>query len=72
MRDIQVHPCQSPALARPRARAVSPVQERFYIEDGWVFREHHGHYVECLCRSEDITQLPAAEKTLSPGVPALA
>ena len=30
-------------------------QEKFYIEDGWVFREHHGKYVECICRSEDIS-----------------
>lgn len=29
--------------------------EKFYVEDGWVFREHHGKYVECICRSEDIS-----------------
>lgn len=39
-------------------RAASHVQERFYIEDGWVFREHHGKYVECICRSDDIAKLP--------------
>ena len=32
--------------------------EKFYIEDGWVFREHHGKYVECICRSEDISTTP--------------
>lgn len=35
-------------------------QETYYIEDGWVFREHHGKYVECLCRTEDISTNPAA------------
>jgi hypothetical protein len=29
-------------------------QTRFYFEDGWVFREHHGRFVECICRFEDI------------------
>lgn len=32
-------------------------QESYYIEDGWVFREHHGKFVECICRTEEI---PAA------------
>ncbi len=38
---------------------VGAAQEKFYIEDGWVFREHHGKYVECICRSEDISTSPA-------------
>jgi|GEM_PF-6594354 hypothetical protein len=41
-------------------------QEKFYIEDGWVFREHHGKYVECICRSEEVpsiqANLPAAQQ----------
>lgn len=28
-------------------------QETYYFEDGWVFREHHGKYIECICRVED-------------------
>jgi hypothetical protein len=34
-------------------------QETYYIEDGWVFREHHGKYVECICRTEEIPAVPA-------------
>jgi hypothetical protein len=34
-------------------------QEKFIVEDGWVFREHHGKYVECICRSEDLPAIPA-------------
>ena len=34
-------------------------QESFYIEDGWVFREHHGKYVECICRTEEIPSTQA-------------
>ena len=47
-------------LARP-GRTVSSARpdrsagERLIIEDGWVFREHHGKYVECICRSDDLT-----------------
>ena len=33
-------------------------EERFYIEDGWIFREHHGKFVECICRSDEIASLP--------------
>ncbi len=29
-------------------------QEELFIEDGWVFREHHGKHIECICRSEKI------------------
>jgi len=25
----------------------------YYFEDGWVFREHHGKFVECLGRFEN-------------------
>ena len=39
------------------ARAAA--QETYYIEDGWVFREHHGKYVECICRTEEIPEVPA-------------
>ena len=34
-----------------------PAEETFFIEDGWVFREHHGKYVECICRSNEIVTL---------------
>jgi hypothetical protein len=34
--------------------ATDESQTKFYFEDGWVFREHHGKYVECICRFEDI------------------
>jgi hypothetical protein len=34
---------------------LAAAQEKFYIEDGWVFREHHGKYIECICRSEEIS-----------------
>lgn len=33
-------------------------QESYYIEDGWVFREHHGKYIECICRTEEIASSP--------------
>jgi len=35
---------------------------RFFVEDGWVFREHHGKHVECICRSEnaDLSDLSRA------------
>ena len=46
------------ALKSPFLRAGSHVQEKFFIEDGWVFREHHGKYVECICRSDEIAKLP--------------
>ena len=55
------------ALTR-RARIVSlrsasvpgkNIHETYYIEDGWVFREHHGKYVECICRTEEIPAAPA-------------
>ncbi|MDE2319154.1 MAG: hypothetical protein KGK02_05570 [Rhodospirillales bacterium] len=38
-------------------RTGSHVEERFFVEDGWVFREHHGKYVECICRSDEISSL---------------
>ena len=28
-------------------------ETKYYFEDGWVFREHHGRYIECVCRLED-------------------
>jgi len=54
-------PTLEPLTSRPRVIVISagdaPVQkaaqERFVFEDGWVFREHHGKYVECICRFED-------------------
>jgi len=39
-------------------RAGSHAQEKFFVEDGWVFREHHGKYVECICRTDEIATLP--------------
>ena len=38
--------------------------EKYYIEDGWVFREHHGKYVECICRTEEISTAPAHALTV--------
>jgi hypothetical protein len=47
-------------------RAGGHADERFFIEDGWVFREHHGKYVECICRSDEISTLTEApNQTLS-------
>jgi len=46
------------ALKSNFKRAGSHAQEKFFIEDGWVFREHHGKYVECICRSDEIATLP--------------
>ncbi len=37
------------------------VKETFYVEDGWVFREHHGKYVECICRTEEMPLPPLGE-----------
>ena len=50
---------QSPnAALEPRlARLGHRQQETFFIEDGWVFCEHHGKYVECICRSDQIVTL---------------
>lgn len=41
----------------PHTRAGSHTEERFFVEDGWVFREHHGKYVECVCRSDEMALL---------------
>ncbi len=41
------------------ASSRATAQETYYIEDGWVFREHHGKYVECICRTEEIPAVPA-------------
>ncbi len=41
----------------PNIRAGNPTEERFFVEDGWVFREHHGKYVECVCRSDEVAAL---------------
>lgn len=49
------------ALRNGYVPAESHAQEKFFIEDGWVFREHHGKYVECICRSEDLPSSPAAQ-----------
>jgi len=48
-------------IANLRDASVSraAAQETYYIEDGWVFREHHGKYVECICRTEEIPAVPA-------------
>lgn len=47
------------ANGRHAAPARAAAQETYYIEDGWVFREHHGKYVECICRTEEIPAVPA-------------
>ncbi len=47
------------ANLRGAAPSRATAQEAYYIEDGWVFREHHGKYVECICRTEDIPAVPA-------------
>ena len=34
---------------------------KFYVEDGWVFREHHGKHIECIARCQEfrgLTGLP--------------
>ncbi len=36
----------------PEFDAAAP-DTKYYFEDGWVFREHHGRYIECVCRVED-------------------
>jgi hypothetical protein len=53
--DKGVHVSNS-RVANPRDAIVARTnaQETYYIEDGWVFREHHGKYVECICRTEEI------------------
>lgn len=45
-------------------RAGGHAQEKFFVEDGWVFREHHGKYVECICRSDEIAMLPDGPQQL--------
>jgi hypothetical protein len=44
-------PAQVVVLSTTQARRAA--QEQFVFEDGWVFREHHGKYVECICRAEE-------------------
>ncbi|MGO9816858.1 MAG: hypothetical protein ACLPG5_02095 [Acidocella sp.] len=46
------------ALRKGGVPASNAAHEKFYVEDGWVFREHHGKYVECICRSEDLSTTP--------------
>lgn len=51
------------------SKASAPVQagctagEHLIIEDGWVFREHHGKYVECICRIDEMPHLARAAGT---------
>lgn len=57
-------PGRSPGQARivnlhDATTSRATAQETYYIEDGWVFREHHGKYVECICRTEEIPAVPA-------------
>ena len=47
------------ANLRDASLSRATAQETYYIEDGWVFREHHGKYVECICRTEEIPAVPA-------------
>jgi hypothetical protein len=47
------------ATLRDAIVSGAAAQETYYIEDGWVFREHHGKYVECICRTEEIPSVPA-------------
>ena len=47
------------ATLRDATVSRAAAQETYYIEDGWVFREHHGKYVECICRTEEIPTVPA-------------
>jgi hypothetical protein len=47
------------ATLRDATVSRAAAQETYYIEDGWVFREHHGKYVECICRTEEIPAVPA-------------
>ncbi len=49
-------------LAALSTRAAA--QETYYIEDGWVFREHHGKYVECICRTEEIPEVPELKQSV--------
>ena len=55
------------ALKTQLAGAGSHAQERIYIEDGWVFREHHGKYVECICRSDEIVKPADGPQSLRTG-----
>lgn len=47
------------ANLRDASPSRAAAQETYYIEDGWVFREHHGKYIECICRTEQIPAVPA-------------
>lgn len=51
------------ARARTSARTASSTSGHLVIEDGWVFREHHGKYVECLCRTDEMPYLDAETQT---------
>jgi len=51
---------------------LKPIKTKFYAEDGWLFREHPGKRVECLCRYGDdanaaLAKLGLARMQLSPG-----
>jgi hypothetical protein len=48
------------ALNKGRLPVHGAAQETFVFEDGWVFREHHGKYVECICRFEEFSSATSA------------
>jgi hypothetical protein len=40
-------------------------ETRIYAEDGWVFREHPGKRIECVCRYGDIESLELLQRDVS-------
>jgi hypothetical protein len=37
---------------------------KLYAEDGWIFREHPGKGIECICRYEDANIAVLAEHSV--------
>lgn len=57
---------ESQFAARVRAfgHTANSAAGQLIIEDGWVFREHHGKYVECLCRTNEMPYLDTETQNL--------
>ncbi len=40
-------------------------ETKLYAEDGWVFREHPGKRIECVCRYGDTDSLELLQRDVS-------
>lgn len=56
MRHVHIVTAEPKCALRAGAavQATIATGDRLVIEDGWVFREHHGKFVECICRVDEV------------------